>query len=71
MLLTKVINLDENCKTVMSQEAGPQYTFDMPIHFRKFADMMTGMEENKESTFDAVSIDTTGYTFDREEANER
>lgn len=55
----------------MSKEAGSQHTFDMPVHFRKFADMMTGMEENKESTFDAVSIDTTGYTFDREEANER
>lgn len=55
----------------MSQETDSQHTFDMPVHFRKFADRMTGMEENKESTFDAVSIDTTGYTFDREEANER
>lgn len=55
----------------MSQEAGSQHTFDMPVHFRKFADMMTGMEENKESTFDAVSIDTKGYSFDREDANER
>ena len=43
----------------------------MPVRFRKFADMMTEMEENKEVTFDAVSIDTKGYTFDREEANER
>lgn len=40
------------------------------LRFRK--DSQQGTKHvKKKVTFDAVTIDTTGYKFDREEANER
>ena len=41
------------------------------IAFAKDEGMQTKQLRNKEVSFDALSIDTKGYKFNRDEANER
>jgi len=41
------------------------------LRFRKDSQQASKHAKKKKATFDAVAIDTTGFKFDRDEANER